>query len=119
MCRLKAEFERKRPHLNRLEMSKRLEVVKESAPSTRRYCHTCERLLIGADLEEHRGHDVKEGLFVNELNHPTSFLTPMDNKKSQAVSQNWREGGGGRGIRSPGSFVLKGDMVEKGRDVTG
>lgn len=82
--RLKAEFESKRPHLDRQQLCKRLEAVKEAAPSVRRYCHTCETFLLELEWEKHEDHNVKEGLLNEELNHPSSFLVPLDNRKSQA-----------------------------------
>eukprot|EP00731_Ephydatia_muelleri_P021119 Em0013g846a len=82
--RSKAEFESKRPHLNRQQLLRSLEATKESAFSVRRYCHTCERLVLKSDTQQHEGHHVKEGVFDKELSHPTSILTPLDNRKSQA-----------------------------------
>lgn len=73
-----------------MQLLRSLEAAKESAFSVRRYCHTCERLFVKSHADEHEGHCVKEGVFDKELSHPTSILTPLDNRKSQAVSHSSR-----------------------------
>lgn len=57
----------------------------KAAPEDRRiYCNTCNSLDIKEASTVHEEHDVKDGVTDYELEHPSEFLTPLDDSKKEA-----------------------------------
>lgn len=51
----------------------------------RYYCKSCDVLAIkGEDDLKHEKHDLKENVSDYELQHPSEWLTPLDNPKKEA-----------------------------------
>lgn len=60
--------------------------VLSSLPSTElHYCTKCGMVLLEKDLSTHDGHGVIQALTDSQLQDPTTLLSPMDDRKSQAV----------------------------------
>lgn len=58
-----------------------------SLPSSERYyCPKCGLLLVKDSLPSHNGHGVVHKITDAQLERPTSLLSPIDDRKSQAVS---------------------------------
>lgn len=89
--RWKSIFKESQPMLDRKEMSHRLDIVRSQAPEQRRFCRRCGRLLLEQELESHRDedHSVQEGLSNAELAEPSKLLSPVDDRKAQAVGGAW------------------------------
>ena len=85
--RWKSIFEESQPILDRREISHRLDTVRSQAPEQRRFCRRCGRLLLVQEPRAHRdqGHSVQEGLSDTELAEPSRLLSPVDDRKAQAV----------------------------------
>ena len=89
--RWKSIFKDSQPVLDRKETSHRLEAVRSLAPEQRSFCRRCGRLLLEQEPESHRdeGHSVQEGLSITELAEPSKLLSPVDDRKAQAVGRTW------------------------------
>ncbi|OAD59919.1 Zinc finger CCHC domain-containing protein 4 [Eufriesea mexicana] len=56
-------------------------------PENRCYCHTCEQLIFKTEkdmMNNHKNHDIKEGLTDYEMKHPTEILKPLENSRQEA-----------------------------------
>ncbi len=82
------------PSLDRMQLTETLVAVSSYPTSQRQFCRSC-GLLLGEERKRdkgnpeencHRGHVVKVGVFEQELKEPTRLLNPVDDNKSQAVS---------------------------------
>lgn len=63
----------------------KLESIRGSS-TERHYCVPCGVLFAGLEDSVHCDHMVKQNITDTQLEHPTSFLSPVDDRKSQAVS---------------------------------
>lgn len=62
-----------------------LESIKCVVASERQFCSQCGVLVTRGELSAHEGHDVVEGVSDSQLEAPTTLLSPVDDRKSQAV----------------------------------
>ena len=73
--------------LRRLPDMELVESVKRLPSTERHYCVECGWLVPQAELSSHSSeHTIRTNITDSQLRHPTSFLCPVDNRKSQAVS---------------------------------
>ncbi len=72
--------------VNRPGLQSTLDTVRSLLPAQRYYCHQCSVLFSGSDLMVHSRHSSVNGVGDESLLKPTRLLTPVDNRKSQAVS---------------------------------
>ena len=87
--RWKAIYEETQPKLDRAELGRRLSLVCSSAPGCCGYCSSCGCLLLPGEWGEHKGHDARRGVSVEEVREPTRLLSPMEERKAQAVCSNY------------------------------
>ena len=68
-------------------MSQRLEIVRSQTSDQRRFCRGCGCLLLGVEPKAHidKGHNVQEGVSDTEMAEPSRLLSPVDDRKAQAV----------------------------------
>lgn len=88
LCRWKGVYEKTRPKLDRAELGRRLSLVCSSAPGRCGYCSSCGCLLLPEEWGEHQDHDVRRGVGAEEVREPTRLLSPMEERKAQAVCSN-------------------------------
>lgn len=74
------------PTLESTKLLKNLEIIKSLNASDRQYCPHCGLLLVEKDLSSHTGHGVIQGIADTQIEEPTTLLTPVDDRKSKAVS---------------------------------
>lgn len=89
LCRWKGVYEKTRPKLDRAELGRRLSLVCSSAPGRCGYCSSCGCLLLPGEWGEHQDHDVRRGVGAEEVREPTRLLSPMEERKAQAVCSNY------------------------------
>ena len=65
---------------------KQLEYVLNLPSTQRHYCEQCGLLFSELELSVHCDHAVKQNITDMEMQHPTSFLGAVGDRKSQAVS---------------------------------
>ncbi|XP_044758555.1 rRNA N6-adenosine-methyltransferase ZCCHC4 [Coccinella septempunctata] len=68
--------------INHRSLFLKLNKVKAVPENQRIYCNTCETLDI-VDAS-HKDHDIKSGVTDYELEHPSEFLTPLEDSKKEA-----------------------------------
>lgn len=57
----------------------------QAAQSKRVYCKSCNLLLVKEEKDtKHEDHTLKECISDEELQHPSVWLTPLDNPKKEA-----------------------------------
>ena len=89
LCRWKAIYKDAQPKLDRAEFERRLTQLGSLSPARGGYCSSCGSLLLPGEWSEHEGHHVRRDVGVEE---PTKLLSPMEDRKAQAVR--WQEEGG-------------------------
>ncbi|XP_020636079.3 rRNA N(6)-adenosine-methyltransferase ZCCHC4 isoform X3 [Pogona vitticeps] len=52
--------------------------------SKRKFCKECQQLLLPPEWKSHSGHQLLSDVSVAQLTRPTSFLSPLENKKTNA-----------------------------------
>ena len=81
-------FQEANPSLDRSSLTDMLQSLRSLPESQRGICRTCCRLLPPAEPPSaHAGHEVRYRVTDELLNQPTTLLSPQDDKKSQAVSE--------------------------------
>ena len=56
-----------------------------SVPCVHRYCRECSKLVFSGEWEEHQSHDVVAMVTEEMLDFPTHLLSPLEERKAQAV----------------------------------
>ncbi|XP_063096632.1 rRNA N6-adenosine-methyltransferase ZCCHC4 isoform X2 [Cavia porcellus] len=76
--------QRCRPPLSRLQCVERYLRFIQLPLTQRRFCHSCQQLLLPDEWGEHQEHHVVGDLSVTQLRRPSQLLYPLENKKTNA-----------------------------------
>ena len=79
-------FRESQPKINRLKLQSSLVAAQSLPPTQRYYCYQCSILFFESDLMSHSGHFLTKEISDEVLLKPTKLITPVDDRKSQAVS---------------------------------
>ena len=72
--------------MNTKGLSEKQMIIKSLPPVERHYCPKCGIVLTSGELPSHKDHPVIKELTDLQLSQPTSLLSPVDDRKSKAVS---------------------------------
>lgn len=81
-----AIFRESEPNIDRTKLLASLAQIKSLPPSQCYYCYQCNLLFTESEFNAHSEHPFRKEIHDNCLLEPTRLLTPVDNRKSQAVS---------------------------------
>jgi len=79
-------FRESQPSLDRDELLSSLQTITSLPEGGRCYCYQCEQLLSSSAVSKHSEHSITRAVTNDHLLQPTKLLSPVDNRKSQAVS---------------------------------
>ncbi|XP_013373515.1 PREDICTED: zinc finger CCHC domain-containing protein 4 isoform X2 [Chinchilla lanigera] len=76
--------QRGRPPLSRMQCVERYLRFIQLPLTQRKFCQSCQRLLLPDDWGEHREHQLVGDVSVSQLRRPSQLLYPLENKKTNA-----------------------------------
>ncbi|XP_028621112.1 rRNA N6-adenosine-methyltransferase ZCCHC4 isoform X2 [Grammomys surdaster] len=76
--------QRCQPPLSRAQCIERYLSFIQLPLTQRKFCQSCQQLLLPADWREHGGHQLTADISITQLGRPSQLLYPLENKKTHA-----------------------------------